>query len=86
MSWELILFLGVAIGAVMLRRHIYVNHADAVERCKQNIKPKLTRFVQFLSLITVAVWIVAYLSANEEQRNSLFPALKSTFYGDGVQK
>ncbi len=86
MSWWLILFLGVAVGAVMLRRHIYVNHVDVVERYMQNIKPKLTRFIQLLSLITLAVWVVAYLSANEEQRNSLIPALKSTFYGDGVQK
>ena len=70
----------------MLRHHIYKNHMVVVERYQQNIKPKLTKIVQVLSLITLAIWAVVYVTADEEQRNSLIPALKATFYGDDVKK
>ncbi|MBT3767842.1 MAG: hypothetical protein HOB79_05105 [Rhodospirillaceae bacterium] len=86
MSSGFFVFLGLAIGALMLRHHIYRKHMDLVERYEQNIKPKLTRVVQVLSLITLAIWAVVYLLAEDEQRNNLIPALKATFYGDDVKK
>jgi hypothetical protein len=86
MSSGLIVFLALAVGALMLRHHIYKNHMVVVERYQQNIKPKLTKIVQVLSLITLAIWAVVYVTADEEQRNSLIPALKATFYGDDVKK
>jgi hypothetical protein len=86
MSSGFFVFLGLAIGALALRIYIYRNHMDMVERFRQNIKPKLTRVVQVLFFITMAVWAVVYLSADKSQPNNLIPALKATFYGDEAPK